>query len=100
MTKMDIEFSDEQIQKIEILKSNGFSVGDAIDLLFNIQKEIKTQIEENDPDGDILEKIQNADFDIKIKAEILENEDKRHVSYDEAIEEVKQNVKWSDFFKF
>ena len=47
-----------------------------------------------------MEKIQNADFDIKIKAEILENEDKRHVSYDEAIEEVKQNVKWSDFFKF
>ena len=100
MTKMDIEFNDEQIEKIEILKSHGFSVGDAIDLLFNIQNEIKTQIEENDPDGDILEKIQNSDFDINIKAEILENEDKKRVTYDEVIGEVKQNVKWSEFFKF
>ncbi len=100
MTKMDIEFSDEQIEKIEILKSNGFTVGEAIDLLFNIQKEIKSQIEENDPDGEILEKIQYSGFDIKIKAEIFEIEGESHETYDEAIEEVKHRVKWSEFFKF
>ena len=36
---MEIDFSDEQIEKIEILKSNDFTVGEAIELPFNIQKE-------------------------------------------------------------
>ena len=60
---MEIDFSDEQIKKIEILKSNGFTVGEAIDLLFNVQNEIKNQIEQNNPDENILEKIQESDFD-------------------------------------
>ena len=34
-----------KLEKIEILKSNDFTVGDAIDLIFNVQKEIKNQIE-------------------------------------------------------
>ena len=38
---MEIDFSDEQIKKIEILKSNGFTVGEAIDLLFNVQNVAK-----------------------------------------------------------
>lgn len=62
---MEIDFSDEQIKKIEILKSNGFTVGEAIDLLFNVQNEIKNQIEQNNPDEKILEKIQESDFDLK-----------------------------------
>lgn len=99
MAKMELEFSDEQIEKIKILESNDFTVGEAIDLLFNVQNEIKKQIEENDPDGDILEKIQNAEFDLKIKAEIFEKEGK-HETYDEAIQDVKHHVKWSEFFKF
>ena len=99
MTKMEIDFSDEQIEKIKILEVNDFTVGAAIDLLFNVQKEIKKQIEANDPDGDILEKIQNTDFDLRIKAEIFEKEGK-HETYDEAIQDVKHHVKWSEFFKF
>ena len=100
MTKMEIDFSDEQIKKIEILKSNGFTVGEAIDLLFNVQNEIKNQIEQNNPDENILEKIQESDFDLKIKAEIFKKEEIDYETYDEAIENVKQNVKWSEFFKF
>ena len=99
MTKMEIDFSDEQIEKIKILEVNDFTVGAVIDLLFNVQKEIKKQIEANDPDGDILEKIQNTDFDLRIKAEIFAKEGKRE-TYDEAIQDVKHHVKWSEFFKF
>ena len=89
-----------KLEKIEILKSNDFTVGDAIDLIFNVQKEIKNQIEKNDPDGNILEKIQDSDFDLKIKAEIYEVEGNPRKTYDEAIEDVKHGVKWSEFFKF
>ena len=100
MTKMEIDLNDEQIEKIEILKTNGFTVGEAIDLLFNVQKEIKNQIEENDPNGDILDKIQNSNFDLNIKAEILKKDSSSHETYDEAIQDVKYGIKWSDFFKF
>lgn len=99
MTKMEIEFTDEQNEKIEILKDNGISVGQAIDLLFKVQNEIKTQIEENHPDDNIMEKIQNTDFDVNIKAEIMEKADNKPETYDVAIEETRRKVKWSEFFK-
>ena len=47
-----------------------------------------------------MEKIQESDFDLKIKAEIFKKEEIDYETYDEAIENVKQNVKWSEFFKF
>ncbi len=99
MTKMEIELTDEQIEKIEILKDNGISVGQAIDLLFKVQNEIKTQVQENHPDEDILEKIENSDFDVNIKAEIIEKTEPKPETYDVAIEETRRKVKWSEFFK-
>jgi hypothetical protein len=87
------------MEKIEILKSNGIDVGQAIDLLFRVQNEIKTQVEENHPDDDILEKIQNSDFDVNIKAEIKEKVEPKPETYDVAIEETRRKVKWSEFFK-
>lgn len=99
MTKMEIELTDEQIEKIEILKDNGISVGQAIDLLFKVQNEIKTQVQENHPDEDILEKIENSAFDVNIKAEIMEKADNKPETYDVAIEETRRKVKWSEFFK-
>ena len=99
MTKMEIELTDEQIEKIEILKDNGISVGQAIDLLCKVQNEIKTQVQENHPDEDILEKIENSDFDVNIKAEIMEKADNKPETYDVAIEETRRKVKQSEFFK-
>ena len=96
---MEIELTDEQIEKIEILKDNGISVGQAIDLLFKVQNEIKTQVQENHPDEDILEKIENSDFDVNIKAEIIEKTEPKPETYDVAIEETRRKVKWSEFFK-
>lgn len=34
MVKMEIELTDEQFERVEILKSKGVDVGQAIDLLF------------------------------------------------------------------
>jgi uncharacterized protein YoaH (UPF0181 family) len=99
MTKIEIEVTDEQLEKIEILKDNGISVGQAINLLFKVQNEIKTQVEENHPDDDIMEKIQNTDFDVNIKAEIIEKTEPKPETYDVAIEETRRKVKWSEFFK-
>ena len=39
MTKtMEVEFTDEQFEKVKAMESKGISVGEAIDMLFRIQK--------------------------------------------------------------
>ena len=100
MVKMEIELTEEQLEKVEILKSNGFDVGQAIDLLFDVQHEIKDQIEENDADGNIWEKIQDTGFDLKIKAELLKKNFDESESYDRTVNDAKHKVKWSEFLKF
>ena len=41
---MEVEFTDEQFEKVKAMESKGISVGEAIDMLFRIQKGV---IEEN-----------------------------------------------------
>lgn len=102
MVKMEIELTEEQLEKVKILESKDVSVGKAIDLLFGIQGEILTQIEEQNNDENILEKMQDAGFDLKIKQELLKKEYGQSDSetYDRSVQDAKHNVKWSKFFKF
>ena len=41
--KMEIELTDEQAKKVEILKENGMDIGDAVDALFEMKDMIKSQ---------------------------------------------------------
>lgn len=45
MTKMEIDLTPEQIEKVEILKANGISIGEAIDMLFEIKEKALSDIE-------------------------------------------------------
>ena len=44
--KMEIELTEEQAKKVEILKSNGISVGEAIDMLFEVKEKAITMRKE------------------------------------------------------
>ena len=101
MTKMEFDLTDGQIEKVKILEENGISIGEAIDLLFEIKEEAFIQMDRVDENIDFVTQItasRNADK----KKEIMENmygdsEDTR----DKKIKEAKQKVKWGrDFFKF
>ena len=41
--KMEIELTDEQAKKVEVLKENGMDIGDAVDALFEMKDMIKDQ---------------------------------------------------------
>ena len=43
MAKMEIELTDEQLKKVEILKENDIDVGQAIDMLFEFKDEVENQ---------------------------------------------------------
>ena len=38
MTKIEIELTEEQLKKVEILQNNDIDVGSAIDMLFEIKE--------------------------------------------------------------
>ena len=97
MTSMEVEFTEEQLEKIEILKSKDISVGQAIDLLFEIQNEALAQIEDQKEEKNILGKIKDNTLDTKIKAELLNKGYSEQETYDKTVQEAKRRIKWSDF---
>ena len=98
MAKMEIELTEKQLEKVEILKSQGINVGDAIDLLFEVRSEVSNQIKNSDED--LLEKINHTGFDLENKTENLKKNYEESDTYDVSINNVKQGVKWNKFFKF
>lgn len=100
MAKMEIELTDEQMEKVEILKSKNIDVGQAIDLLFEVQHQIIAQVEEQPYDEKLLEKISDAGFDSDIKQVLLKMNFDDDETYDKTVQIAKHNLKWSKFFKF
>lgn len=99
MAKIEIELTEEQLEKVEILKSKGVNVGEAIDLLFEVQHEALAQIEEQKQEENLLEKISDTGFDSEIKAELLKKNFDETETYDRSVQDAKHKVKWSNFFK-
>lgn len=64
MTKMEFDLTDGQIEKVKILEENGISLGEAIDLLFEIKEEAFIQMDRVDENIDFVTQItasRNAD---------------------------------------
>ena len=96
MAKIEIELTDEQLEKVEILKSQDISVGEAIDFLFDVKNEILNQHE----DKHLVEKINDTGFDLDNKTENLKKNFDDSETYDITIHNAKHGLKWSEFFKF
>ncbi|MDO5823311.1 hypothetical protein [Methanobrevibacter sp.] len=102
MNKIEIELTDEQLEKVEHLQSQDISVGKAIDMLFEIKEKALPEIEQIDKEISLLEKVKETTFDVDNKAEILdENYGDSEKTYEMKIQDVKHKIKWGkEFFKF
>ena len=92
---MEIELTDKQMEKVEILKSQDISVGEAIDLLFEVKDEISNQ----DKERNLIEKINETGFDLENKAENVKKNFTESETYEISLKSIKHEVKWSNFFK-
>jgi uncharacterized protein YoaH (UPF0181 family) len=101
MTKMEFDLTDGQIEKVKKLEANGISLGEAIDLLFEIKEEAFHQMDNVDENLDIVSKISTSrDSDKKIELMEKTYGDSEKTA-EMKIQEVKHKVKWGrDFFKF
>ena len=102
MTKMEFELTDEQIEKVQQLESNGISVGEAIDQLFEIRNEALSQIEEVEKSIDFIDELKNTAIDADKKIEMIEKRyEEAGTTPDMKIQEIKHKISWGkDFFKF
>lgn len=109
--KMEIELTDEQAKKIDILNENGIEVGEAIDMLFEMNntfidnkiikaQEEKAELEEKlsqiDDELSLFNKLKDTSLDSSQKQKIVEKEygtiDK---TYDESVQDAKHKFKWT-----
>lgn len=101
MTKMEFDLTDGQIEKLNELGEHGISVGEAIELIFEIRDEALHQMDEVDENIGIITKIttsRDADKKIELIEKAYENSEK---TPEMKVKEVKEKVKWGrDFFKF
>ena len=115
--KMEIELSDSQAEKVEILKSNDMSVGDAIDMLFDLKDEIshssnlfidskisdankekeelQKRIGEIDGEISVFKKLKESSLDYEQVRKLIEKEYLRNETYDKTVQDSKHKFKWS-----
>ena len=124
MTKIEIELTEEQLKKVEIIKENDIDVGSAIDMLFEAKEqsyqqeaqylenkineankqreELEEQLENINKEISVYSQLKDASLDVEQKLKILEKEyGDVDESYEMKVQDVKHNINWTkDFFKF
>lgn len=122
--KMEIELTESQAEKVEILKENDISVGEAIDMLFDIRNDVidssdryidgkierankqKAELEEQiakvDEELTLYSKLKDSTINPEQKVKIIEKEyGKTDKTYDETVHDTKLKFKWTkSIFKF
>ena len=95
MSKMEIELTDEQMEKVKQLEAQNITVGQAIDMLFELKEKALPEIEK-------LEKSGLLEVDVDAKAENLdENYGDSEKTSEMEVQDLKHKIKWSkEFFKF
>ena len=95
MSKMEIELTDEQMEKVKQLEAQNITVGQAIDMLFELKEKALPEIEK-------LEKSGLLEVDVDAKAENLdENYGDSEKTYEMEVQDLKHKIKRSkEFFKF
>lgn len=103
MSKMEIELTSEQEEKVKILKENGVTIGEAIDTLFELKEKTLPEIESiADEQIGLFGKIKDSTMDVDTKAEVLdENYGDADKTYELKAQEIKSKISWAkDIFKF
>lgn len=120
--KMEIELTDSQAEKVESLKANGISVGEAIEMFFEMKEDINRQSDAyienkiskaNKRKAELEAELSKVDDEIKLyedlkdspqdhakKQKILQKAVLENDTYDKYVQKTKRKYKWSmDIFK-
>lgn len=102
MNKIEIELTDEQLEKVKHLESKDISVGEAIDMLFEAKEKTLSELEAIDEEISLFDKVKDSTLDVDSKADNLEeNYGDSEKTFDQQVLQFKSRLNWAkDFFKF
>lgn len=102
MVKMEIELTEEQYGKVKQLEKQGISIGQSVDMLFEVKNETLSQIDRIDSDMSLFEKFKDTAFDVDDKQKVLnEQYGVNDKTYEMRIQDTKHKISWArDFFNF
>ena len=122
--KIEIELTDKQAEKVEILKENGIEVGEAIDILFEMKEAIIDSsnqiidsriVQANQEKDNLQKRLSEIDEEISFFEKLKDNSinpiNKQKIigkeygdmskTYDETVQDEKHKFKWTkNIFKF
>ena len=99
MNKIEIELTDEQLEKVKQLEAQNISVGQAIDMLFEVKEKALFEIEKIEKSG-LIDKVSNINVNNKTE-NLEENYGDSEKTYEMEVQDIKHRIKWGkDFFKF
>ena len=124
MVEKTIELTEEQMKRVEQLEARGITIGDAIDMLYDLEENLKNysntyidnkiadahvekasleaELKKIEDEIEIYRKLKDSSLDLNQKKEILEKEySALDDSYEMKAQQFKRNISWAnDFFKF
>ena len=103
MAKIEIDLTEEQLEKVKELEEHNLNVGDAIDMLFEVKDKALFDIETFDEDKiSFFAKVKGSRFDVDKKAQALdENYSEQEKDYTMQVKEIKGKISWAkDIFNF
>ena len=102
MNKLEIELTDDQLERVKHLESKDISVGEAIDMLFEAKEKTFSELEAIDEEISLVSIVKDSTLDVDSKAENLEeNYGDADKTYDQKALEYKRRLSWAkDVFKF
>lgn len=94
MVKLEVELTDEQYEKVKQIEDQGITIGEGIDMLFDVVDKLHEDYAESENDKGIL--------DASKKTKRLEKHyGEQEKTYELEVQDRKHKIKWAiEFFKY
>ncbi len=101
MAKIEIELTDEQIEKLnELEKEHQVDLGQLIDNFYEARTMVSSEIENFEKNTSVASKVKENSLDVENKAENLEDNFTYTETYEVKIKDARHKISWArDIFK-
>jgi hypothetical protein len=101
MAKIEIELTDEQIEKLnELEKNHQVDLGQLIDNFYEARTMVSSEIENFEKNTSVASKVKENSLDVDNKAENLEENFTCTETYEVQIKDARHKISWAkDIFK-
>lgn len=100
MAKIELELTDDQVNKLKELESYDMDVGKLIDNFYEARSKVSSEIGEMEKNTSLLGKVKDSSLDVDNKAENLDENFSENETYEVKIKDARHKISWAkDIFK-